>query len=43
MLNGQKQQELGGKGNRSILVDLAMNFSPSQHFGMPTSMKAALP
>jgi hypothetical protein len=43
MLNGEKQQELGGKGNRSILVDLAMNFSPSQHFGMPTSMKAALP
>jgi hypothetical protein len=29
MLNGEKQQELGGKGNRSILVDLAMNFSPS--------------
>jgi hypothetical protein len=43
MLNGEKQQELGRKGNRSILVDLAMNFSPSQHFGMPTSMKAALP
>jgi hypothetical protein len=43
MLNGEKQQELGGKGNRSILVDFAMNFSPSQHFGMPTSMMAALP
>jgi hypothetical protein len=43
MLNGEKQQELGGKGNRSISVNLAMNFSPSQHFGMPTSMKAALP
>jgi hypothetical protein len=43
MLNGEKQQELGGKVNRSIPVDLAMNFSPSQHFGMPTSMKAALP
>jgi hypothetical protein len=43
MLNGEKQQKLGGKGNRSIPVDLAMNFSPSQHFGMLTSMKAALP
>jgi hypothetical protein len=43
LLNGEKQQELGGKGNRSVPVDLAMNFSPSQHFGMPTSMKAALP
>jgi hypothetical protein len=43
MLNGEKQHELGGKGNRSIPVDLAMNFSPSRHFGMPTSMKAALP
>jgi hypothetical protein len=43
MLNREKQQELGGKGNHSIPVDLAMNFSPSQHFGMPTSMKAALP
>lgn len=43
MLNGEKQQELGGKGNRSVPVDLAMNFSPSQHFGMPTSKKAALP
>jgi hypothetical protein len=43
MLNGEKQEELGGKGNRLIPVDLAMNFSPSQHFGMPTSMKAALP
>jgi hypothetical protein len=42
MLTGEKQQELGRKGNRSIPVDLAM-FSPSQHFGMPTSMKAALP
>jgi hypothetical protein len=39
MLNGEKQQELGGKGNSSVPVDLAMNFSPSQHFGMPTSMK----
>jgi hypothetical protein len=39
----KKQQELGGKGNRSVPVDLAMNFSPSQHFGMPTFMKAALP
>jgi hypothetical protein len=43
MLKGEKQQELGGKGNHSIPVDLAMNFSHSQHFGMPTSMKAALP
>jgi hypothetical protein len=43
MLNGEKQQELGRKGNHSISVDLAMNFSPSQHFGTPTSMKAALP
>jgi hypothetical protein len=43
MLNGEKQQELGGKGNHSISVDLAMNFSPSQYFGMPTSMKAGLP
>jgi hypothetical protein len=32
MLNGEKQQELGGKGNRLIPVDLAINFSPSQHF-----------
>jgi hypothetical protein len=43
MLNGEKQQEFGGKGKHSIPVDLAMNFSPSQHFGMPTSMKATLP
>jgi hypothetical protein len=43
MLNGEKQQEFGGKGNRSIPVDLAINFSPSQHFGIPTSMKDALP
>jgi hypothetical protein len=43
MLNGEKQRELGRKGNCSVPVDLAMNFSPSQHFGMPTSMKAALP
>jgi hypothetical protein len=43
MLNGEKQQELGRKGNRSIPVDLAMNFSPSQHFGISTAMKAALP
>jgi hypothetical protein len=43
MLNGEKQQEFGGKGNRSIPVDLAINFSPSQHFGMPTFMKDALP
>jgi hypothetical protein len=43
MLNGEKQQELGGKGNCSVPVHLAMNFSPSQHFGMPTSKKAALP
>jgi hypothetical protein len=42
MLNGEKQQELGRKGNRSIPVDLAINFSPSQHFGMPTSVTAAL-
>jgi hypothetical protein len=43
MLNEEKQQELGGKENRSVPVDLAMNFSPLQQFGMPTSMKAALP
>jgi hypothetical protein len=30
MLNGEKQHELGEKGNRSIPVDLAMNFSPTQ-------------
>jgi hypothetical protein len=30
------------EGNRSVLMDLAMNFSPPQHFGLPTSMKAAL-
>jgi hypothetical protein len=43
MLNREKQQELGGKGNRSVPDDLAINFSPSQHFGMPTFKKAALP
>jgi hypothetical protein len=43
MLNGEKQQEFGGKGNRLIPVNLAMNFSPLQHFGMPTFKKAALP
>jgi hypothetical protein len=43
MLNGEKRQDSGGKENRSIPVDLAMNLSPSHHFGMPTSMKAALP
>jgi hypothetical protein len=42
MKNAEKQQEFGGKGNRLVPVDLAMNFSPSQHFGLPTSMKAAI-
>jgi hypothetical protein len=42
MKNAEKQQEFGGKGNCSVLVDLAMNFSPSYHFGLPTSMKFAL-
>jgi hypothetical protein len=42
MLNAEKR-EFGGKGNHSVPIDLAMNFSPSQHFGLPTSMKAALP
>jgi hypothetical protein len=42
MKNLEKQQEFGGKGNCSIPVDLAMNFSPSQHFYLPTSMKVAL-
>jgi hypothetical protein len=43
MLNIEKQQEFSGKGNHSVSIDLAINFSPSLHFGLPTSMKAALP
>jgi hypothetical protein len=31
------------EGKHSVPVDLAINFSPSQHFGLPTSMRAPLP
>jgi hypothetical protein len=39
---GQTLARVRLEGNRSFVGDLAVNFSPLQHFGPLTSMKAAL-